>query len=50
VVSIQNGKTKYINIKEGITNNGKTEIFGELKGDEVIMKKPSGEIKEGISY
>ena len=49
VISVENGKTKYVNIKEGISNNGKTEIFGNLKGDEILLKKPSGEIKEGLS-
>jgi RND family efflux transporter MFP subunit len=48
VVALDNGKTKYINIKEGISTNGKTEIFGDIKGDEILLKKPSGEIKEGI--
>lgn len=49
VISIENNKTKYISVKEGITANGKTEIFGNLKGDEIVLKKPSGEIKEGVS-
>lgn len=49
VVCVENNKTKYINIKEGISNNGMTEIFGNLKGDEIVLKKPSGEIKEGLS-
>lgn len=49
IISIVNAKTKYIHIKEGITSDGKTEIFGELKGDEVVLKNPSGEIKEGVA-
>jgi RND family efflux transporter MFP subunit len=48
VIAVENDKTKYINIKEGISSNGKTEIFGDLKGDETLLKKPSGEVKEGI--
>ena len=49
IVSVQNGKTKYINIKEGISSKGKTEVFGDLRGDEIILKNPSSETKEGIS-
>jgi len=48
IVSVENNRTKYINVKEGISNNGMTEIFGNLKGDEVVLKKPSGETKEGV--
>jgi membrane fusion protein (multidrug efflux system) len=48
IIAVDNGKTKYIYIKEGIASNGKTEIFGNLKGDEILLKKPSGEIKEGL--
>jgi membrane fusion protein (multidrug efflux system) len=49
VISIENGKTKYIHIKEGISSGGRTEISGELKGDEILLKKPSGETKEGVA-
>ena len=47
VICLENHKTKYVNVKEGISNGGKTEVFGNLKGDEILLKKPSGEIKEG---
>ena len=49
VISVEDHKTKYISVKEGISNGGKTEVFGNLKGDEILLKKPSGEIKEGVS-
>ena len=48
VIVVDNGKTKYINVKEGISSSGKTEIFGDMKGTEILLKKPSGEIKEGL--
>lgn len=48
IISVENGKTKFIHIKEGISSGGKTEIFGDLRGNETVLKKPSGEIKEGI--
>jgi RND family efflux transporter MFP subunit len=47
VISIEHGRTKYINIKEGITNNGKTEVFGDISDSTVVMVKPSGETKNG---
>ena len=49
VISVEDHKAKYINVKEGISNGGKTEVFGNLKGDEILLKKPSGEIKEGVA-
>ena len=48
VISVENHKTKYINVKEGISSDSKTEIFGDMKGDEILLKKPSSEIKEGV--
>ena len=48
VISVEDHKTKYINVKEGIIGIGRTEIFGDLKGNELLLKKPSGEIKEGL--
>jgi membrane fusion protein (multidrug efflux system) len=48
IIAIENSKTKYMYIKEGIASNGKAEIFGVLTGNEVILKKPSNEIKEGV--
>jgi RND family efflux transporter MFP subunit len=49
IIAVENGKTRYIYIKEGIASNGKTEVFGNLTRGEVVLKKPSNEIKEGIS-
>jgi len=47
VIAVENQKAKYVHVKEGISNNGKTEIFGDLKGNELLLKKPSSEIKDG---
>lgn len=47
VVAVQNGKAKFINISEGISSGGKTEVFGAFKGDENIVKNATDEIKEG---
>jgi hypothetical protein len=44
---LDNGKARFVTIKEGITNNGITEVFGDFKGDEMVMKNPNSEIKDG---
>ncbi|MDB5280945.1 MAG: efflux transporter, family, subunit, partial [Bacteroidota bacterium] len=48
VVTVLNGKTRFINIKEGISNNGKTEVFGKFNGEEIVLKNPNNELKEGV--
>jgi len=48
VIVIQNGKTRFIHVKEGVSNNGKTEVYGDFNGDELVVKNPNAEMKEGI--
>ena len=47
VVEVINGKMKFVSVKEGITNNGTTEIFGDFTGEEIVLKQPDTELKEG---
>jgi membrane fusion protein (multidrug efflux system) len=47
VIVLDGGKTRFVSVKEGITNNGNTEVFGDFKGDETVLKNPNNEIKEG---
>jgi len=47
VIAVENGRAKLVNVTEGISNNGTTEIFGSFKGDEDILKKPNDEIENG---
>ncbi len=47
VIAVEAGKTKFIQVKEGVTDNGKTEVYGDFTGDELVIKKPDTEMKEG---
>ncbi len=47
VIVVQGGTTHFIKIREGIADKGKTEIFGDLHGDETVLQIPSAEMKEG---
>lgn len=47
VMSINNNEIKKIPVKEGITSENMTEVFGDLTVNDKILKKPSEEIKEG---
>jgi hypothetical protein len=38
VIRIRQGKSEWVDVKNGVTANGKTEVFGDLKaGDEVVV-------------
>jgi RND family efflux transporter MFP subunit len=50
VIVADNGKTRFVNVSEGISANGKTEVFGAFNGDETIVKNPNSEMKEGMPY
>ncbi len=47
VITLVDGKTRFVNVKEGVTSNGKTEVYGNFNGDEIVLRNPSAEIKEG---
>jgi membrane fusion protein (multidrug efflux system) len=39
VVRVRQGKTEWVDVATGVTVNGKTEVFGDVKaGDQVIMR------------
>lgn len=46
VTAVINGKTKNIHLTEGVSENGKTEIFGNFNGDELILKTGNAELPE----
>lgn len=47
VVTVQNGKAKFIDIKEGMSANDSTEVFGDLKPKEKILLNATDNVKEG---
>ncbi len=49
VIAVLDGKTKFIQVKEGVSSNGKTEVYGNFTGSELVIKSPNGEMKEGVS-
>jgi RND family efflux transporter MFP subunit len=49
VITVNNGKTNYVDIKEGLASHDSTEIFGNLKSGSLIITKANDEIKEGTS-
>jgi RND family efflux transporter MFP subunit len=47
VIVAADGKMKFVNIREGVSDNGKTEIYGSFNGYEMVIKNPNAEMKEG---
>ena len=47
VITVNNGKAVYSDIKQGLATNDSTEIFGNLKPGSVIITNANDEIKPG---
>lgn len=47
VIAVKNGKAVLTDIKEGLTRHDSTEVFGNLKANDTILKNASDEIKDG---
>jgi membrane fusion protein (multidrug efflux system) len=49
VVRVRQGKTEWVDVTSGVTVNGKTEVFGDVKaGDQVVMRA-TDELAPGTS-
>lgn len=48
LVVVEGGRAKFVTIREGISDKGFSEVFGNLNGNEVLLKNPTPEIKEGM--
>ena len=46
VVAVNNGKTNYVDIKEGLASHDSTEVFGNLKPAEKIVLNATDDIKQ----
>ncbi|WP_426670094.1 efflux RND transporter periplasmic adaptor subunit [Mucilaginibacter sp. McL0603] len=49
VIRIENGKTKWVDVKTGFTNKEKTEIAGDLKSGDQVVAQANEELKEGTT-
>lgn len=48
VIRLKNGKAEWIDVRNGINMNDRTEIFGELNIGDTLLIRASDEIKEGV--
>ena len=49
VIRVENGKTKWVDVKTGFTSKEKTEIAGDLKPGDQLVAQANEELKEGLT-
>ena len=47
VIAVRNKKACLVDVKEGLTNKDKTEVFGNLKPEDHVITRANDDIKEG---
>jgi membrane fusion protein (multidrug efflux system) len=49
VIRLKDGKAEWVDVKNGITMNDKTEIFGRLNEGDILLMRATDEVKEGAT-
>ncbi len=49
VIRVRQGKTEWVDVKPGVTVNGKTEIFGDLRPGDMVIANATDSIRNGTS-
>jgi RND family efflux transporter MFP subunit len=49
VIRVRQGKAEWVDVKSGVTVNGKTEVFGDLKPGDLVVRNGSDSIRPGAS-
>src|ERR1035438_5883837 len=49
VIRVRQGKAEWVDVKTGVTVNGKTEVFGELQPGDIVVANATDAIRPGTS-
>ena len=49
VIRVRQGKAEWVNVKTGVTVNGKTEVFGELQAGDLVVTNATDSIRNGAT-
>jgi membrane fusion protein (multidrug efflux system) len=49
VIRVRQGKAEWVDVKSGVTANGKTEVFGDLKSGDLVVRNATDSIRSGGS-
>jgi membrane fusion protein (multidrug efflux system) len=47
VIRVRQGKAEWVDVKSGVTVNGKTEVFGDLKLGDLMVRNATDSIRSG---
>lgn len=49
VICVRQGKAEWVDVKTGVTVNGKIEVFGDLKPGDLVVRNATDSIRSGAS-
>jgi len=49
VIRVRQGKAEWVDVKTGVTVNGKTEVFGELQSGDMVVANATDSIRSGTA-
>jgi membrane fusion protein (multidrug efflux system) len=49
VIRVRQAKAEWVDVKSGVTVNGKTEVFGDLKPGDLVVRNATDSIRSGAS-
>ena len=49
VIRVRQGKAEWVDVKAGVVANGKTEVFGDLKPGDKVIRNATDSIRSGVS-
>ncbi len=49
VIRVRQGKAEWVDVKTGVTVNGKTEVFGDLQSGDIVVANASDSIRSGAA-
>ncbi len=49
VIRVRQGKAEWVDVKAGVVVNGKTEVFGDLKAGDIVVRNATDSIRPGVS-
>jgi membrane fusion protein, multidrug efflux system len=49
VIRVRQGKADWVDVKTGVTVNGKTEVFGDLRPGDLVVRNATDSIRSGAS-
>ena len=49
VIRVRQGKTEWVDVKTGVSVNGKTELFGDLAAGDAVIRNATDSVRPGVA-